>query len=161
MSAAAASRSSRWPAPGERARVRIRRAVFLAVIVVQLFFVVRAYWAPHKEFGYQMFPEASSWQADIVRVTADGERVPIEEPWSGYQWNQLIQTRGLGSPWNRHHADAGLDNQLAFLREALDYVAANTPRDTETRYYEATVTTWYNMRGPKTTTMRSADRTTP
>jgi hypothetical protein len=142
----------------ESARVLLRRFVFVGVIALQLGFVVRAYWAPHKEFGFQMFPEASSWQAEIVRVTADGDRVPVDQPWFGYEWNDLVAVRGLGSPWWRHHADAGLDNQLAFLREALDWLAANTPRDTETQYYEATVTTWYNMGGPETTTMRSADR---
>jgi hypothetical protein len=136
----------------------LRRVVFIGVIVLQLVFVVRAYSAPHKEFGFQMFPEASSWQADIVRVTVDGERVPINEPWFGYEWNVLVRGRGLGSPWHRHHADAGLDNQIAFLDEALQWVAANTPRDTETRYYEATVTTWYNMRGPSTEFMRSPER---
>lgn len=135
--------------------------VFIGVVVVQLAFVVRAYWAPHKEFGFQMFPEASSWQAQIVRVTADGERVPVDQPWDGYQWNEFVNSRGLGSPWSRHHADDGLANQLAFLDEALDWVAANTPRDTETRYYEATVTTWFNMGGPKTTTLRSPERQTP
>ncbi|MEP7216763.1 MAG: hypothetical protein ABI782_10965 [Anaerolineaceae bacterium] len=143
---------------GNSARIRLRRIVFVGVIVLQLLFVVRAYWAPHKEFGFQMFPEASSWQAEIVRVTADGDRIPVEQPWFGYEWNDLASERGLASPWVRHHAAAGLDNQLAFLGEALDWLAANTPRDTETRYYEATVTTWFNMRGPSTETLRSPDR---
>ncbi len=145
----------------ESTRVIMRRTVFLGVIALQLMFIVRAYWAPHKEFGFQMFPEASFWQADIVRVTEDGDRVPIDQPWSGYEWNQLVGGRGLYSPWNRHHADAGLDNQLAFLQEALDWVAANTPNDTETRYYEATVTTWYNLGDPETQTMRSDERDLP
>jgi hypothetical protein len=144
-----------------RARVLLRRTVVVTVVVLQIALVVRAYWAPHKEFGYQMFPEASAWQADIVRVTDDGRRVSVEQPWYGYRWNQLVDDRGLTWPWVRHHADAGLDNQLAFLAEALDWVAANTPRDTETRYLEAVVTTWFNMRGPETTTMRSPDRVPP
>jgi hypothetical protein len=143
------------------ARVVARRVVFVGVIVLQLAFVVRAYWAPHKEFGYQMFPEASTWQAEIVRVTVDGDRVPVERPWNGYEWNTLVPERGLTSPWIRHHADAGLDNQLAFLGEALDWVAANTPRDTETRYLEATVTTWFNLRQPDTEVLRSPERTLP
>lgn len=143
---------------GDSRRVCARRFAFAAVIALQLFFIVRAYWAPHKEFGFQMFPEASSWQADIVRVTFDGRRVPVDQPWSGYEWNSLVTERGLGYPWFRHHADAGLDNQMAFLGEALDWVAANTPGDTETRYYEATVTTWYNMRGPHERVLRTADR---
>jgi hypothetical protein len=143
------------------ARTHLRRFVFVGVIALQLAFIVRAYSAPHKEFGFQMFPEASSWQADIVRVTADGRRVSIQEPWFGYDWNQLAAVRALGSPWVRKHADAGLDNQLAFLREALDWVAANTPRDPETRYYEATVTTSYNMGPTKTSVIRSPERRLP
>jgi hypothetical protein len=143
---------------GEPARVHLRRIGFLGVIVLQLFFVARAYWAPHKEFGFQMFPEASSWQAEIVRVTADGKRVPIEEEWFGYEWNDMVRGRGLSSPWRRHRADAGVDNQVAFLDEALDWVAENTRRDTETAHIEAIVTTWYNLGHPETTTLRSVDR---
>jgi hypothetical protein len=135
--------------------------VFVGFVVVQLAFVVRAYWAPHREFGYQMFPEASEWQAQIVRVTADGDSIPIEQPWAGYEWNQLVQGRGLASPWRRHHADAGLDNQLAFLSEALDWVADHTPADTETLHLEATVTTWFNLRPPTSTVLRSHDRELP
>lgn len=142
----------------ELSRVRLRRVVFIGVILLQVFFIVRAYSAAHKEFGFQMFPEASSWQADIVRVTVEGDRIPVDQPWFGYEWSDLAPDRGLSSPWRRRHADAGLDNQIAFLKEALTWVAKNTPRDTETRYYEATVTTWYNMGGPKTTVMRSPER---
>ena len=58
----------------------------------------------------------------------------------------------------RHHADAGLDNQLAFLDAALDWVAANTPRDRETRYLEAEVTSWHNADPPRTEVLRSRVR---
>jgi len=118
--------------------------VVVGLVVLQLGMVVRAYRSPHMEFGFQMFPESSEWRADIVRVTTDGSRVPIEEPWAGYAWNTLVRGRGLGSPWRRHHADAGVDNQLAFLDEALTWVAANTPDDHETRRLVATVTVWHN-----------------
>ena len=57
--------------------------------------------------------------------------------------------RGLGHPEVRHHADAGLDNQIAFLASALDWVAAHTPRDDETLYLEAVVTTWHNTDPPR------------
>jgi len=70
----------------------------------------------------------------------------------------MVRSRGLSSPGVRHHADAGLDNQLAFLDAALDYVADHTPRDTETRYLEAVVTTWHNTDDPKTVVLRSEDR---
>lgn len=131
------------------------------MVALQLFFVVRAYGSDHKEFGFQMFPEASTWQAEIVRVTHDGRRVPIDDPWFGYRWSDIVRDRGLRYPHVRHHADAGLDNQLAFLDEALAWVARNTPRDTETSYLEAEVTSWHNMGPPTVTTVRSPRREVP
>jgi hypothetical protein len=141
-----------------RAKVVVRRVVVVAVVVVQLGLVARGYWSDHKEFAFQMFPESSTWRATVVRVTADGRRVPIERPWSGYRWDELVRDRGLSFPSIRHHADAGLDNQLAFLEAALDWVASNTPRDRETRYLEATVTSWHNADPPRVGVLRSSVR---
>jgi len=132
-----------------------RRVVVVAVVVLQLFFVARGYWSDHKEFAFQMFPEASTWRASVVRVTADGRRIPAELPWSGYRWQELVGDRGLGTPSIRRHADSGLANQLAFLRAALDWVARNTPRDHETRYLEARVTAWHNDDPPRLQVFRS------
>jgi hypothetical protein len=139
-------------------RVVGRRWVVAAVVAAQLAFVVLAYSSDHKVFGFQMFPESSTWSAEIVRVTADGQRVPVEESWSGYRWEELVEDRGLAYPSGRHHADAGLDNQLAFLDSALDWVAANTPRDMTTRYLEARVTSWHNDDAPTLAVMRSEER---
>ena len=130
----------------------------LAVVLLQLAFIARGYSADHKEFAFQMFPESSTWRADVVRVTAHGRRVPVEIPWAGYRWDQLVTERGLSSPSFRRHADAGLDNQLAFLRAALDWVAANTPRDQTTRYLEARVTAWHNDDPPRLEVFRSRPR---
>lgn len=141
-----------------RVRVAARRVVVLAVVVLQVGFIARAYWSDHKEFGYQMFPESSTWRAEVVRVTADGRRVPVEQPWFGYRWDELVRDRGLRYPAVRQHADAGLDNQLAFLDAALDWVAANTPRDRETRYLEARVTAWHNDDAPRMQILRSPVR---
>jgi hypothetical protein len=129
--------------------------VVVAVVGLQLALVARGYVADHKEFAFQMFPESSTWRAEVVRVTADGRRVPIERPWSGYRWDELVQSRGLSYPWVRHHADAGLDNQLAFLEAALDWVADNTPRDGQTRYLEARVTSWHNADPRRVGVLRS------
>ena len=145
---------------GARWRVVGRRVVVVVVVLAQLGFVVRAYFADHREFGYQMFPESSTWQAEIVRVTTDGRRVPISEPWYGYRWSDIVRSRGLARPGVRHHADAGLDNQLAFLDAALDYVAEHTPLDPETRYLEAVVTAWHNTDQPAVVVLRSGDRST-
>jgi hypothetical protein len=136
-------------------RVVGRRLVVLAVVVLQLGFIARGYWSDHKQFAFQMFPESSTWRADVVRVTAGGRRVPIEVPWAGYRWDDLVRTRGLRYPSIRHHADSGLDNQLAFLDAALDWVASNTPRDHETRFLEARVTAWHNDDPPRIEVLRS------
>ena len=132
-----------------------RRVLVVAVVVLQLGLVARGYWADHKEFAFQMFPESSTWRADVVRVTADGRRVPVEAGWAGYRWDELVPDRGLRYPALRHHADAGLDNQLAFLDAALDWVAGNTPRDRQTRYLEARVTAWHNDDPPRVEVLRS------
>lgn len=141
-----------------RARIVGRRAVVALVVVVQLALVVRGYTSDHRELGWQMFPEASTWRADVVRVTAEGRRVPVEADWDGYRWAELVPSRGLARPGVRHHADAGLDGQLAFLDAALDWVADNTPRDRETLYLEAEVTAWHNDDPPVTRTLRSDER---
>jgi hypothetical protein len=140
---------------GSRVRVVGRRVVVVAVVGLQLALVARGYWADHKEFAFQMFPESSTWRAEVVRVTADGRRVPVEHTWAGYRWDELVPNRGLAYPSVRHHADAGLDNQLAFLEESLDWVAHNTPRDRETRYLEARVTSWHNDDPPRVKVIRS------
>jgi hypothetical protein len=143
---------------GSRVRVIGRWAVVVAVVALQLGFIVRGYFSDHKEFAFQMFPESSTWRADVVRVTADGRQVPIEQPWSGYRWAELVPNVGLRYPGIRHHANAGLDNQLAFLDSALDWVATNTPRDDETRYLEARVTAWHNDDPPVEEVFRSGVR---
>jgi hypothetical protein len=141
-----------------RFRVLARRSVVVIVVVLQLFLVARGYWSDHREFGFQMFPESSTWRADVVRVTGDGRRVAVDESWAGYRWSELVGGRGLGSPGVRHHADAGLDNQLAFLQAALDWVADNTARDDETLYLEATVVAWHNDDRPRVVVLRSHRR---
>ncbi len=141
-----------------RARIVGRRVAVAAVVVAQLAFVARGYTSDHRELGWQMFPEASTWRADVVRVTASGRRVPVEDAWAGYSWAELVPSRGLSRPGVRHHADAGLDGQLAFLDAALDWVADHTPDDHETLYLEARVTAWRNDDPPVTSVLRSAVR---
>jgi hypothetical protein len=139
-------------------RVVARRVIVLAVVAAQLAFVVAGYSNDHKPFAFQMFPEASTWRADVVRVTRDGRRVPVSQPWAGYRWAELVGGVGLQYPQVRRHADAGLDNQVAFLRSALDYVASHTPRDHETRYLEARVSAWHNDDPPTVRVYRSRSR---
>ena len=141
----------------------LRRVVIVVVVVAQLTLIVVAYDSDHKTFGFQMFPESSRWQADIVRVQLDGTRVPVNENWE-YRWSDLVRGRGLTNPFVDHHADSGLRNQFGYFQGALDWVAANTPEDTSTAYLEAEVTYRDNGRGPFTrisarTNARSRART--
>lgn len=124
--------------------MRGRRLIVAAVLVAQGALLVRGTWADHAELAWHMFPEASDWRAAITR---DGA------PVSDAEWNALVVGRGLGSPSVRHHADAGVDSQLAFLRAALDWFAEHDGADGVVR---ADVTYWRNTRGPQTVTYRSA-----
>ncbi len=131
----------------------------LGVAGFSLLTIVRGYRDPHRVFAFHMFNESSVWQADIVRVTIDGRRVSIDDPWpGGYRWATLVPERGLAYPQVRRHADAGVDSTLAFLDAALDWVALNTPADPETRYLEATVTYDRNTHGDRTVVLRSVGR---
>lgn len=140
-------------------RVVARRAVFLAVIALQLLLVIRAYDADHAFFGFQMFPETSEWRAEIIRIDDAGAEFDVRNPWpGGYEWADLVRGRGLTTPWVRHPADAGIRSTLHFLDEALDWVARNTAQDTETVRLEARITYWQNGRGPLTATLVSRTR---
>jgi hypothetical protein len=132
----------------DRARLIGRRLVVGGVLSLQATLIVRGFSAEHTEGAWRMFPEASDWRADIVRIDADGSRVPISDA----EWSRLVRGRGLTTPSVRHHADAGVDNQLAFLRAALDWYAE---RDGAVGTVEATVTYWRNLREPQTVVYRS------
>jgi hypothetical protein len=141
-----------------------RRAVTLfvvAVLAVQVGFALNGYRDPHKFFAFQPFNESSTWSADIVRVTWDGERKPVADGWSGYGWSSLVDMPALTGYTRTRHASYGIGATIAFLDDALDWVATHTPADHETRYLEATVTYHRNTRGPQVTVLRSVERARP
>ena len=142
-----------------RRRAQLVRVFFVAVLVGQAVLIARSYADPHNFFGFQPFNESSTWRADIVRVTADGRRIPIDAPWpGGYRWDELVGWEVLTRPDQLKQAYSGLDGTLDFLDQALDWVADHTPDDTETRYLEADVTAFRNTRGPEHRVLRSHDR---
>jgi hypothetical protein len=137
-------------------RARLVRGFVVVVLVGHAVLLARSYADPHNFFGFQPFNESSTWRADIVRVTTDGRRIPIEEPWpGGYDWDDLVGWRVLERPAVRKHAYSGLDASLDFLDEALDWVAAHTPDDHETWYLEAVTEGHRNTRGPEVRVLRS------
>jgi len=144
-----------------RRRRRLVTGFIIAVLGVQIGFAVNGYRDPHKFFAFQPFNESSTWQADIVRVTRTGDRVPISGGWAGYDWNELVGMAALQGPSRLRHAYMGVGATVDFLDEALDWVATHTPDDHETRYLEATVTTFENTRGPTVTVLRSVERPVP
>lgn len=143
-----------------RWRVHAARAGFVAVVAVQVGFALNGYREPHKFFAFQPFNESSTWSAEIVRVTWDGERIPIEGTWGdgAYEWNTLVDMAALRDPGRLRHAYMGVGATVDFLDDALDWVANHTPADHETRYLEATVTFYENTRGPEHTVLRSVER---
>lgn len=135
------------------------RAFAAVVLVGQAVLLVRGYSDPHKLFAFQPFDESSTWRAEIVRVSADGDRVPVGAPWpGGYDWDELVGWRVLQRPDATKHAYSGLDATVDFLDEALDWVADHTPDDHVTLYLEARVEGWRNTRGPELLVLRSHER---
>ncbi len=141
------------------ARARAVRLFALVVVVGQVVLIARSYTDPHNFFGFQPFNESSTWRADIVRITADGRRIPIDEPWpGGYRWDDLVGWEVLDHPEQTKQAYSGLGATLDYLDHALDWVADHTPADTETKALEADVTAYRNTRGPERHVLRSHDR---
>lgn len=144
--------------PARGARWWLPRITFVTVVVLQLYFIHRGYSDPHKHFAFQPFNESDQWSAKIVRVTKSGKRINVRKKWFGYRWGRLVQARGLSQPWFWKRANSGSRSILVFLQEALDWVADNTPRDTETLYYEAKVKYKANRRGPYIARLKSHTR---
>jgi hypothetical protein len=144
-----------------RWRKRLAAAFVISALAVQIGFALNGYRDPHKFFAFQPFNESSTWKADIVRVTWDGERVPVEAGWNGYEWDALVHTAPLKSPFRLRPAYMGVDASVDFLDDALDWVATHTPDDRDTRYLEATVTYFRNTRGPEQVVLRSVERPAP
>ncbi len=136
-----------------------RRAVIAAVVALQIVAALAAYGEPHTPLGWQMFPASDEWEAEISRVTVDGDRRDIREPWpGGVRWSDVVRNHGLADPFRRHHATYGIETTLDFLEGALEWVAGHTPDDDHTLRIEAIVTYWENGRGPYRVVLASPDR---
>lgn len=137
-----------------------RRIVIVLVVAAQVTAIVAAYDNDHRAFGFQMFAESDEFSARIERVLVNGDVVAVDQDWE-YRWRDLVVGRGLTNPSPVHHSTRGNRTQFAYLQAALDRVATNTPRDTETHYLRADVTYWENGRGPFTLTLESPRRSSP
>ncbi len=151
---------------GPRARVAFA-AVWLAG---QAALVVTASRRPDGIFGFRMFPEASTMQVRLARMTAAGEVAAPGGEWSArdasgqlrhFSWRDRVRDPVLSSLDARVFASYGADTQLARLGRALDDVADHLPEDAETERLVAHVTVWRNGRDPVTSTLESHARGGP
>jgi hypothetical protein len=139
-------------------RRRFSKLVLVCAMLVHGALLVRGASDPHKLFGFRPFNESNTWQAEIVRVRADGARVPIDDGTWAYDWDELVGAPKLQQLEHLRHASAGARASVDFLRRALDWAVAHIPEDSETVALEATVTVFHNTRGPEVVVLRSADR---
>ena len=141
-----------------RWRRRLVKGFVGGVLALQVALAINGYRDPHRFFAFQPFNESSTWSADIVRVTWDGQRLPVDQGWDGYRWDSLVAMPAIEGFARTRDASYGVDATVAFLDDALDWVATHTPADHQTRYLEATVTYHRNTRGPSVTVLRSVER---
>lgn len=138
------------------ARRRIAKIVFVGALLVHGVLLVRGETDPHKLFGFRPFNESDAWQAEIVRVHADGSRVSVDDGSWAYDWDELVGTPKLKNLDRPRHASAGARASVDFLDRALDWAVDNIPDDPHTVALEATVTVFHNTRGPDTIVLRRA-----
>ena len=138
--------------PSTRDRSPARRLlaalVLVAAIVLHAALILSGGSDPHKRFGFRPFFESDTWRAEIVRVTADGDRLAIDDGTWPYEWNELVDAVKLTSPWRTRHAGGGARATVDLLDRALDWLAENTPDDRATVRYEATVVVVHNAGVP-------------
>lgn len=145
--------------PTARWRIVGRRVAVLAAAVVITVGIGNGYRSASPTLTWQMFPEASTWQAEISRITFDGRQIDVREPWTGgYEWSAMVDAGGLSTPFSERPASYGIAVALDRLQHALDWVATNTPRDDETARLVAVVTHRRNADPPQTTRLTSVTR---
>jgi hypothetical protein len=144
--------------PGRRRAVK---ALFVGALALHLALLVHVGNEPHKLFGFRPFNESDSWQAEIVRIDADGIRRPIDDGTWPYDWDDVVANNKLRRPATYRHANAGASATLDFLQRALDWVVDRTPDDPDTIALEVRVTVYRNGRGPEEHVLTSRERGTP
>src|SRR5271154_5666712 len=144
------------------------RVTFAAVwIVGQAALIVTADARPDHIFGFRMFPEASTLEIHLSRVTAQGTVPAVGGEWSAtdgagqlrhFSWHDRVRDPVLGPLDTRVFASYGIDAQLARLQRALDDVAGHIQGDAQTESLQADVTFSRNGHDPTTTTLTSNSR---
>lgn len=138
------------PAPTRDPRRRAAAGlVLVAAVVLHAALILSGGSDPHKRFGFRPFQESDTWRAEVVRVTAAGERIPIDDGTWVYEWDELVDVSELRSPGRSRHANGGARGTVDLLARALDWLADNTPADLDTIRFEATVSLVHNRGEPE------------
>ncbi|RMH78791.1 MAG: hypothetical protein D6683_07150 [Actinomyces sp.] len=141
-------------------RRRLAAVTLVGAVAVHLALIVNGGADPHKRFGFRPFEDSDVWQAEIVRVTADGRRLPVDDGTWVYDWNELVGVGSLASPWRPGHARGGARAIVDLLDRALDWVVRHIPDDPDTVRLEARVTVIHNRHDPRVIILTGDERET-
>jgi hypothetical protein len=135
------------------------RVVFAtAWIVAQAALVLTASRRSDHVFGFRMFPEASTLEIHLARVTEAGTIPAPRGEWAArddagqlrhFSWRDRVRDPVLEAIDVPRFASYGLDAQLARLARALDDAADHIDQDHETVQLRAEVTVSRNGREPR------------
>jgi hypothetical protein len=118
-------------------------------------------------FGFRMFPEASTLEIHLSRVTANATLPALRGEWAArdftgqlrhFSWRDRVRDPVLEPLDTTVFASYGTSAQLARLQRALDDVAEHVEQDDETLQFRADVSMSKNGREPQTATLFSHRR---
>jgi hypothetical protein len=145
----------------ERGRRRVAFAA--AYLGVQAGLVATAGRRPDASFGFRMFSESSTIEVSLTReIDAPSGHGTVAVPapdgvWAArdkegqlrkVRWSDRVKEAALATFDVPMHASYSADAQLARWHAALDYVAAHTPEDAETRALALDISVRRNGRDP-------------
>ncbi|MGD0676138.1 MAG: hypothetical protein ABSC94_12000 [Polyangiaceae bacterium] len=147
----------------------VRVLIAAGWITGQLVLVATGSRREDHSFAFQMFPEASTIEIHIFRLTAEGLVAAPGGEWAArdpsgqlqhFSFHDRVHDPILGRLDTRVFASYGVDTQLARLRHALDDVVRHVPDDAETLRLRADVIVSRNGREVSTVTLLSRPKRT-
>ncbi|WP_394826011.1 hypothetical protein [Pendulispora albinea] len=151
----------------------LRTACAVLYVCTQVALIATAGGRPDHAFGFRMFSESSTLNAQLVRyveapsghgtvkVAVDGTTWTARDA-SGvlhrFDWRDRIREPALGYFGATIHASYGAQAQLARFQAALDDVAAHISQDAETRQLGLEIDVRKNGREPAHVALKSAPR---
>jgi len=148
-------------------RPQVRAPFALLWMLGQAALVLTAGLRADHIFGFRMFPEASTLEIHLSRITGGSSLPAPRGEWAArdaagqlrhFSWRDRVHDPVLQSIDVPMFASYGADTQLARLQRALDDVADHLDEDDETQALRADVWVSKNGREPYTATLLSHAR---